>query len=85
MNRRAIMISTLAAAAMATAGHAMDTFRPVMEKKYTKPTGQQRLMHAIMLTKVAYHNTTKGKRIPKAPTNRQRMKIINTILRKRAA
>lgn len=48
------------------------------------PTGQQRLMHAIMSTKEAYHKTTNGKRTPKMPTKKQRMKIINHMIRMNA-
>lgn len=45
------------------------------------PTGNQRLMYAIMLTKEVYHTTTKGKRVPKTPTKAERTKIINHMLR----
>lgn len=47
-------------------------------------TGKQRLMDAIMMTKEVYNQTTKGKRVPKLPTNKQRIKIIHSMLRKQA-
>ena len=49
-----------------------------------KMTGQERLMDAIMMTKEAYNQTTKGKRIPKQPTRKERLKIINHMMREHA-
>lgn len=87
MKKKLVMMPGMAAA-MAAVGR-VKAFIPREAVKASAcgtnnhPTGQQRLMHAIMLTKEAYHQTTNGKRIPKMPTKKQRIKAINAILRQR--
>lgn len=49
------------------------------------PTGSQRLMHAIMLTRTAHTKTNNGVDANKMPNKKRRMQIINNLLRTQAA
>ena len=84
------LIAMSMAAATAVAGKVKAYVHPEMipasaiAKTLRVPTGRERLMHAIMATKEAYYHTIKGKRIPKEPTRKERLRIINSLMRKHA-